>query len=524
MKKFIGTTIILMLLFSYTISANTNSIPSTIKIENEYIDSLLAKVTIYVNTSAIDGRTDLNDTQKTALKNRIIQHMKDNYEPAVGAGNVTITNDPSQAGSADRTVQIEPGKDPNQAKPAWGRWPHESNTTYVYLGEFMNDSSVNGSFKNPNGTWNTTALGNAIGHTAGHEVGHSYSIGHNHNERPKFFADDNRSKMTVGSNINASERANASFGFDNHSKNVLRNNWGNGACDAVADYDMKILFADFWSNPTVSDKYDEYGTFDARLYYFTDAPGWYELGFLGTDTDDGLEDGNPDFDFIYKSSLWLNNDLDAEYISFLSGHHERTTWVLRGSEISPFPGEWFFLNPEDVFLEEIFVQPDGDEVARFVTMFWPLQMVQVTFDSFSYEDTRQMFNGFKYNFYTQNPPNAPDITGETNGKKGKSYAYNFITSDPDGDKIYYFIDWDDGTNTSWIGPYYHDEKVTVSHSWGTKGTYTVSAKVKDYYGSESDWSYLEVTMPRSISNNMLITKLFELFPNAFCILRYLMKI
>jgi len=521
MKKFVGTAIVFMLLFTCTISATTTSNQSSLTVVNKYIESLLAKVTIYVNTSAIDGRSDLNDTQKTALKNRIIQHIKDNYEPAVGAPNVSVTNDPSQAGSADRTVQIQPGKDPNQAKPAWGRWPPQSNTTYVYLGEFMNDSSVNGSFKNPDGTWNTTALGNAIGHTAGHEVGHSYSIGHNHNERPKSFAGDNRSKMTVGGNINASERANASFGFDNHSRDVLRKNWGKGACDAAADYDMKILVADFWSNPAGPDKYDEYGTFDARLYYFTDAPGWYELGFLGIDTDDGLVDGNADFDFIYKSSLWMDNDLDAEYISFLSDHHERTTWLLRGSEISPFPGEWFYLNSEDVFLEEIFVQPDGDEVARYVTMIWPLQMVHVTFDSFSFEDTRQMFNGFKYNFYTQNPPNAPNITGETNGKKGKSYAYNFLTSDPDGDKIYYFINWDDGTNTSWIGPYYHNEEVTVSHTWTTKGTYTVSAKVKDYYGSESNWSYLEVTMPRSISNNLLIKRLFELLPKAFPILRYI---
>src|SRR4030042_4807754 len=216
MKKSMGIVIVLMLLFTCTIPATRTSNISVLKNVSESIESLLAKVTIYVNTSAIDGRSDLNDSQKTALKNRIIQHIKDNYEPVVGAPNVSVTNDPTQAGSADRTVKIEPGKDPNQAKPSWGCWPHESNTTHVYLEEFMNDSKVNGSFKNPDGTWNTTALGYAIGHTAGHEVGHSYSIGHNNESRPKSFAGDNRSKMTNGSNINSSERANASFGFDQH--------------------------------------------------------------------------------------------------------------------------------------------------------------------------------------------------------------------------------------------------------------------------------------------------------------------
>lgn len=520
MKKFVGMSIVLMLLFTSTLAATKNSDISTLKIQREIIESLLAKVTIYVNTSAIDARSDLNDTQKTNLKNRIIQHMKDNYEDAVGAENVTITDNKSQAGSADRTVQIQPGKDPDQTKPSWGCWPHESNTTYVYLGEFMNDSKVNGSFKNPDGTWNTTKLGNAIGHTAGHEVGHSYSIGHNHKARPKFFADDNRSKMTVGTNINASERANASYKFDSHSKDVLKENWGKGACDSCADYDNKILFADFWSNPSSIDKDDEYGTFDALLIRITGTPGWYELGFLGIDSDNGAIDGNPDFDFIYKSSLWMN-EMDAEYISFLAGHHERTTWLLRGTEISPFPGQWFFLNPENVFLEEWIVQPDGDLVARYVTMMWPEQMVHVIFDSFSYEPGRQMLNGFKYNTYTQSPPNAPNITGKTPGKVGKNYEYSFKTSDPDGDKIYYHIDWNDGTNTGWIGPYYHDEEVKVTHNWNKKGTYVISAKAKDYYGNEGETGYLEVTMPKTNSYNLLLMRLFKLFPNAFRILQYI---
>ena len=521
MKKSMGIVIVLMLLFTCTIPATRTSNISVLKNVSESIESLLAKVTIYVNTSAIDGRSDLNDSQKTALKNRIIQHIKDNYEPVVGAPNVSVTNDPTQAGSADRTVKIEPGKDPNQAKPSWGCWPHESNTTHVYLEEFMNDSKVNGSFKNPDGTWNTTALGNAIGHTAGHEVGHSYSIGHNNESRPKSFAGDNRSKMTNGSNINSSERANASFGFDQHSRDVLGKNWGKPPCDTAPDYDFKILGADFFTIMGPSDKDDEYGTLDALFHCFVGMPGWYELGFLGADTDNGLHDGDPEFDFIYKSSLWMN-EIDAKFISFLSGHQDRTTWLLRGTEISPFPGEWFFLNSENVFLEEWVLQPDGDEVARIVTMVWPEQMVNVMFDSFSYDDTRQGFSGFTYNLYLQSPPDAPNITGETSGKKGKSYEYNFETFDLQGDKVYYYIDWGDNTTKDWFGPYYFDEKVTVSHSWNKKGTYTISAKAKDYYGGESGFGYLVVSMtPRSIPSNLLLIRLSKLFPYAFSILRQL---
>ena len=519
MKKSLGIVIVLMLLFTCTIPMIKTQNLSILKNKSESLEFLFTKVTIYVNTSAIDGRSDLNQSQKDDLKNRILQHIRDNYEPVVGAGNVSVTNDPSQAGSADRTVQIQPGRDPNPP-PSWGSWPHQSNTTNVFLGEFMNNSNVNGSFKNPDGSWNVTALGNAIGHTSGHEIGHSYSIGHNNESRPKTFAQDNRSKMTVGTNINASERANAAFGFDQHSRDVLGANWGKGACDSAPDYDAMILGADFYANPPSPDLDDEHNTFDALFHCFVSMPGWYELGFLGVDSDHGLIDGNPEFDFIYKSSLWMN-EIDAQFISFLSGHQERTTWLIRGTEMSPFPGEWFYLNPANVFLEELILQPDGDEVFRMVTMVWPEHMVNVMLESFSHENAKQMFNGFTYRLYVQSPPDAPNITGATSGKKGKSYEYTLKTFDLQGDKVYYFIDWGDNTTKDWFGPYYHDEEVKVSHTWSKKGTYIISAKAKDYYGHEGPLGYLEVKMPRTISSNQLFTRLLKLFPNAYSILRYL---
>ena len=499
-KKFVGIIVVLMLLFAGSISLAKNVDLSAFNLRQQSLSVLINRgtVTIYVNTSAIDGRSDLNDSQKKALKDRIIQHLKDNYEDAVGADNVTITNDPAQAGKANRTVQIQPGKDPTP--PAgWGSWTKKSNTTYVYLGEFMNDSSVNGSFKNPDGSWNATKLGNAIGHTAGHEVGHSFSIGHNHRKRPKGRAQDNRSKMTVGTNINETERANASFKFDNHSKKVLKENWGKPACDSAPDYnDSKVLIANFWGNPSFPDKFDESDTFDALFSPYIEMPGWYELGILGIDTDNGVVDGNSNFDFIYKSSLSMDG-ADAEIISFLSGHHERTTWLLRGTETSPHPGEWFPLNPDYVILEEWFVNPDGDEVARYATMVWPEQMVYITFDSYSFDYTSS-YNGFTYEYYTNAEPEAPAISGPTQGKAGTTYTYSFKTNDPDTDYVYYYIDWGDGEFEDWFGPYYSGEEVSVSHTWDIKDTYTISARAKDYYANEGDWGYLDVTMPKNQQN------------------------
>lgn len=100
---------------------------------------------------------------------------------------------------------------------------------------------------------------------------------------------------------------------------------------------------------------------------------------------------------------------------------------------------------------------------------------------------------------TNEPPWAPFIDGPTSGKPGISYDYNFETWDDDGRytycDIWYYIDWGDGSKASWLGPYKAYELVTLCHTWKEKGTYTVWVKAKDGYGAESDWSYLDVTMP-----------------------------
>jgi hypothetical protein len=127
------------------------------------------------------------------------------------------------------------------------------------------------------------------------------------------------------------------------------------------------------------------------------------------------------------------------------------------------------------------------------------------------------------NDYNQ-PPSTPTITGPAKAKIKINIAYNFTTMDIDGDDVFYFIDWGDQTNSSWIGPYSSGEIITRSHSWFKKGTYSIKAKAKDIYGKESDWGTLEITMPFSyaIPIHPFLDRLFERFPHAFPILRHLM--
>jgi hypothetical protein len=122
------------------------------------------------------------------------------------------------------------------------------------------------------------------------------------------------------------------------------------------------------------------------------------------------------------------------------------------------------------------------------------------------------------------PPIAPTITGPAKGIVKVATRYNFTTTDPDGDEVSYFIDWGDGTNSSWIGPYTSGNLISKSHTWTKKGDYTIKAKAKDSYGNESGWGTLKITMPRSFSIpfDSFLERLFERFPHLFPILRHLL--
>ncbi len=117
------------------------------------------------------------------------------------------------------------------------------------------------------------------------------------------------------------------------------------------------------------------------------------------------------------------------------------------------------------------------------------------------------------------PPLKPEKPqGPVTNKKGEECTYNSLTTDPDGDNIYYMFDWGDDTNSEWLGPYVSGEKVSTSHIWSKKGTYLIRVIAKDEHGVLSNWSdSLEITTPthkgsvNSFSFQHLLNRLIESF-------------
>ncbi len=119
----------------------------------------------------------------------------------------------------------------------------------------------------------------------------------------------------------------------------------------------------------------------------------------------------------------------------------------------------------------------------------------------------------KLTLQSNSAPFKPIITGPNYLWRKLTKKFTISSVDPDGDSIYYFLDWGDGENSGWIGPFRSGEKVTISHTWDKKGIYSIRAKAKDILGEESEWNELEVSIPRyKVHFKSFIFRFFEQFP------------
>lgn len=85
-------------------------------------------------------------------------------------------------------------------------------------------------------------------------------------------------------------------------------------------------------------------------------------------------------------------------------------------------------------------------------------------------------------------PSIPIIHGQQSGKIYRDYSLNISALEPNGDNVYYKIDWGDKNSLNWIGPYKSGEKINVKHQWTNGGDYLIKVKARDSYYTASDWS------------------------------------
>jgi carboxypeptidase T len=221
---------------------------------------------------------------------------------------------------------------------------------------------------------------------------------------------------------------------------------------------------------------------------------------------------------------FLEVSRDGRYYDVLDGFTgSSSTWVYKEYSLDDYAGESVFIRfrsvTDDYTLQEGFYVDDISPVASYGTV--TTLSNSITNDYYEINDKPEGIYYYRIKghnsargwgdfstlediqvaYSENNPPETPSITGTTSGKVGETYTYTFVTTDPDGDNVYYYIDWGDNTNSDWLGPYASGLEKTANHTWSKQGTYTIKIKAKDIFNAESDWATLSVTMPLNLQSS-----------------------
>jgi len=245
--------------------------------------------------------------------------------------------------------------------------------------------------------------------------------------------------------------------------------------------------------------------------YFRQSPTYWYLDFKkqGQNAPDYIED-----------SIWPDDKKCTDYWAPADGITNPND-LVDGYEVSKMANDQTLAE----FLNWYFVEHIGDPAYLFIDVGFHVY-VELFGAMFGWTELFKFWvdDFYIYCEYSYNaPPSDPIISGQTNGEYGTNYNYQFISEDPEGEDVWYYIKWGDGDKEEWIGPYSSGEIVTKGHTWDQQGIYMIEAKSKDSSGLESDWSNIRVTMPRNkIATNNILFSLFESFPNLFPALRHLL--
>jgi hypothetical protein len=122
------------------------------------------------------------------------------------------------------------------------------------------------------------------------------------------------------------------------------------------------------------------------------------------------------------------------------------------------------------------------------------------------DDQSNWSNSLIITIYDTVPPDKPIVSGPTRLFPFIPYTFKFNTIDPDGEDVYYWIDWGDDEIEYWIGPHKSGEVVSLSHKYTTLGAFNLTVKAKDINDFESEM--IEWPIKVSLSRNRMINNRF----------------
>ena len=229
---------------------------------------------------------------------------------------------------------------------------------------------------------------------------------------------------------------------------------------------------------------EEQGLLGSAVYASEAASqGWDIIGVLNCDmisyaitSNDGnnlIVFENTASEWLYSYTVGINNEYD-QYID-LTLHHGGSTW---GSDHNSFWDEGY----DALFYFEYTETPyyhTAQDTIEHINATYAVKNMRLVFATLA---------ELAGSGSSSNPPATPSLTGPSNGLINQEYSFNSVTSEPDGEDVYYYFDWGDGTNSGWLGPYPPDTPISTTNAWDAKGSYNIRVKARDIYYATSDWS------------------------------------
>ena len=126
----------------------------------------------------------------------------------------------------------------------------------------------------------------------------------------------------------------------------------------------------------------------------------------------------------------------------------------------------------------------------------------------TYEDVFYAVDTATITAIANSPPGRPDISGPIEGIVGVQLSFKIFLEDPDGNQVYYKINWGDQT-TSWLGPTNPGE-ITVQHVWSSAGSYNIIAQAKDIHEAVGDWTQYPHTVQIKTAEVSIEISLFHI--------------
>jgi hypothetical protein len=149
---------------------------------------------------------------------------------------------------------------------------------------------------------------------------------------------------------------------------------------------------------------------------------------------------------------------------------------------------WLYIDWDDGYPDEwIGPYKSGEEV--IVKHKWPIDgLYNITAKSKDIWDDSRWSDPYQVRIGNQPPNQTLIINGPRFGDAGEELTYIIVAEDYEGNVVYYYVEWDDGTFDDWFGPYPSGAEAPATHVWEVDGDYKIRARAKDTLDSIGDWS------------------------------------